>query len=50
VQQKGKLVSDLNFLIDEALRAHDIVVPFPQRDLHIRTGAVLPEVAAARKM
>jgi small-conductance mechanosensitive channel len=38
VHQRAKLVSDLNFLIDEAFRAHGIEIPFPQRDVHIRSG------------
>ena len=28
--------SDLNFAIDEAFRKEDIVIPFPQRDIHIK--------------
>ncbi len=31
------LASDLNFRIDEAFRRHGIQVPFPQRDLHLRS-------------
>ena len=37
--------SDLHFAIDEAFRANGIEIPFPQRDLHVRSidpGAVLP--------
>ena len=30
--------SDLNFAIDEAFRANGIEIPFPQRDLHLRSG------------
>ncbi|MGI9087192.1 MAG: mechanosensitive ion channel family protein [Chthoniobacterales bacterium] len=33
--------SDLNFLIEKKLREAEIEIPFPQRDLHIRSG-VLP--------
>ncbi|MFT5088153.1 MAG: potassium efflux system protein, partial [Planctomycetota bacterium] len=29
--------SDLNFAIDRAFREHNIQIPFPQRDLHIRS-------------
>jgi small-conductance mechanosensitive channel len=32
--------SDLNFRIEAALRRHGITVPFPQRDLHLRAGAL----------
>ena len=30
--------SSVNFAIDRALRKHSIEIPFPQRDLHLRTG------------
>lgn len=30
--------SDLRFMIDEAFRANNIEIPFPQRDLHIKSG------------
>jgi small-conductance mechanosensitive channel len=32
--------SDLNFRIEAALRRHGITIPFPQRDLHLRGGAL----------
>jgi potassium-dependent mechanosensitive channel len=32
--------SDLNFAIEEKFREAGIEIPFPQRDLHIRTGSV----------
>lgn len=32
--------SDLNFAIEDALRRAGIQIPFPQRDLHFRTGAI----------
>ena len=32
-----RLRSRLNYAIDEALRTHGIQIPFPQRDLHVRT-------------
>lgn len=38
VQRRGKLLSDVNYLVHEALLANDIVIPFPQRDLHLRSG------------
>jgi len=38
VQQKGKLVSDLNFAILEAFRANGIQIPFPQREVWWRGG------------
>jgi small-conductance mechanosensitive channel len=32
--------SDLNYGIERALREGGIEIPFPQRDLHIRSSAV----------
>ncbi len=37
LQRKGKLISDLNFAISDKFLLHNIEIPFPQRDLHIRT-------------
>jgi potassium efflux system protein len=34
--QRFELISELNFAIEAALRRHDIEIPFPQRDLHLR--------------
>jgi small-conductance mechanosensitive channel len=31
--------SDLNFAIERKLREHHIEIPFPQRDLHLKSGA-----------
>jgi small-conductance mechanosensitive channel len=39
VHRKGKLISDLNFAILEIFRENNIEIPFPQRDIHIRTQA-----------
>lgn len=33
--------SDLNFSIEKALRENGIQIPFPQRDLHLRSGALV---------
>ncbi|MCA9541021.1 MAG: mechanosensitive ion channel, partial [Myxococcales bacterium] len=41
------LTSDLNGAIETAFRAEGIEIPFPQRDLHVRTAAGL--TAAAKK-
>jgi small-conductance mechanosensitive channel len=38
IQKKGKLISDLNFAILESFRSRAIEIPYPQRDLHLRTG------------
>jgi small-conductance mechanosensitive channel len=40
VHRKGRLISMLNFAIYEKFREHGIEIPFPQRDLHIRSGVV----------
>jgi small-conductance mechanosensitive channel len=37
-----ELASDLNYRIEAALRRHGVSVPFPQRDLHLRS----PDLAA----
>jgi small-conductance mechanosensitive channel len=34
----GVLQSELNYEIVKALKAHAIEIPFPQRDVHIRSG------------
>jgi small-conductance mechanosensitive channel len=35
-----RIKSDLFFRIEELFRAHQIEIPFPQRDLHVRSGNV----------
>jgi small-conductance mechanosensitive channel len=39
VQTPNILVSDLNFAIFRAFREHSIEIPFPQRDVHVRTSS-----------
>ena len=41
----SRFKSDLNFAIEEKLREAGIEIPFPQRDLHIRSGVVKTESA-----
>lgn len=36
VNRKFAVQSDLHFSIDEAFRYHRIIIPFPQRDIHIK--------------
>lgn len=38
LHRKTVLLSDLNFAIWEKFKAHNIEIPFPQRDLNIRNG------------
>ncbi len=38
VKRPTTLLSDYLWAIDDALRAHNIEIPFPQRDLHIRSN------------
>jgi small-conductance mechanosensitive channel len=38
--------SDLNFAIEASLRHHAIEVPFPQRDIHLRSEALSVELSA----
>ena len=43
VTRKGKMLSALNFSIYEKFQENEIEIPFPQRDLHIRSGSVRME-------
>ena len=40
--------SDLNFAIERHLREAGIEIPFPQRDLHIRSGVLKTEQMTVR--
>jgi len=40
VNRKGRLISAVNFAIYDKFHEHGIEIPFPQRDLHIRSGIV----------
>lgn len=45
-QKQFSIKSDLNFRIETILRHRGIEIPFPQRDLHVRSGKLpleLPE-------
>ncbi|MEO1374610.1 MAG: mechanosensitive ion channel domain-containing protein [Cyanobacteria bacterium J06635_10] len=48
---QAPIKSDLYFLIEATLRKHNIEIPFPQRDLHVRSGdlplKLSPEVEQA---
>ncbi len=44
IAKKNSTISDINFAIDAAFRENKIEIPFPQRDLHIRSiDAPLPK-------
>ena len=54
IGKRYDVISDINFAIDEKFREHNIEIPFPQRDLHIRSNAsnaetVIPELFKERK-
>jgi len=36
IDRRRRVVSDINFAIDEAFRENGIEIPFPQRDIHIK--------------
>jgi small-conductance mechanosensitive channel len=38
VHKRGKLISDLNFAIYEIFQQHGIEIPFPQREVHVRSA------------
>lgn len=40
ITRPGATTSTYLWALDDALRAHGIEVPFPQRDLHVRSGAL----------
>ena len=37
---QGHIRSDLYYLIEDSLRHHHIEIPFPQRDIHLRSGSL----------
>ncbi len=39
VNSPRRFRSELNFAIEKKLREHEIQIPFPQRDLHLKSGA-----------
>ncbi len=45
VQEAKTFESDLRFKIDEVFREHEIEIPFPQRDLHVKSGLAASNAA-----
>lgn len=43
IDERLQVLSDINFAIDAAFREHGIEIPFPQRDLHVRSWQQPPE-------
>lgn len=41
-KRRPDVISDLNIKIDDTFRKNNITIPFPQRDLHIRSSVPLP--------
>jgi len=37
VDRRLSTISNINFAIDKAFREEDIEIPFPQRDVHVKT-------------
>lgn len=40
VHRRGRFTSQINFAIYDKFRDHEIEIPYPQRDIHIRSGTI----------
>lgn len=40
LHKRGRFISEVNYAIHSSLKEHGIEIPFPQRDLHVRSGAL----------
>jgi small-conductance mechanosensitive channel len=49
LHRPGLLLSDINYAIVRTFREHDIEIPYPQRDLHVRSSRVGVDVVAPKK-
>lgn len=47
VKRPGRVKADYNWALETALGKHGIEIPFPQRDLHIRSGSMPLRMEAA---
>jgi small-conductance mechanosensitive channel len=45
--RKGLLISALNFAIYDSFNKHKIEIPYPQRDLHLRSGTFPPSPSSS---
>ena len=46
---RWQVLSDLNYAIDDAFRQHGVTIPFPQRDLHLRSLPSAEELDGMQK-
>jgi len=42
LQARGEFISRVNYAVHDALKKNGIEIPFPQRDLHLKTSVPLP--------
>ena len=54
INRRFDIISDINFEIDKKFRENNIEIPFPQRDIHVRSDSsgketVVPELFKERK-
>ena len=42
-----QITSDLNYAIDDIFREHDVTIPFPQRDLHVKSSIPVAPIPRA---
>jgi len=40
IDKRLSVLSDLNYKLDAMFREHNVEIPFPQRDIHIRSGSL----------
>ena len=41
IDKRLNVLSDLNYKLDAMFREHNVEIPFPQRDIHIRSGILM---------
>ena len=40
IDKRLSVLSDLNYKLDAMFRAHNVEIPFPQRDIHVKSGSL----------